>query len=207
MLAPMTRVLLGALLGAGLLATVAYVWMRGADGCLGRCGTGTRCDDHRCVATADLRPAPGVAPKERRRRAHHGGANDPAAPPEVQLHPGDEKMVAQGDALGRPERMDLSKTDEPRELQQDDLDRVFRPSEPAILRCITDALGDAPLEGGKVEVGIRVEKSGQVSRVRVEGPALLQRQGLTRCVRSVVTALKFPTSGGSNVVTYPFELK
>lgn len=207
MLPPMTRVLLGALLGAGLLAIVAYVWMRGADGCLGRCGSGTRCDDHRCIATADIRPPTGPAPKERRRRAHHA-ANDPLAPPEVQLHPGDEKMVAQGDALGRPERIDLSKPGEDaRELQQEDLDRVFRPSEPAILRCITDALGDAPLEGGKVEVGLRVEKSGQVSRVRVEGPALLQRQGLTRCVRAVATALKFPSSGGSSVVTYPFELK
>ena len=125
----------------------------------------------------------------------------------MQLKPGDEKMIAQGDALGRPERIDLSEGSSNRELQQEDLDHVFHPSEPAILRCITDALGDAPLESGKVEVGLRVERSGQVSRVRVEGPQLLQRNGLNRCVRGVVTALKFPVSGGANVVTYPFELK
>jgi hypothetical protein len=117
-------------------------------------------------------------------------------------------MVTQGDALGRPERIDLSQTgDDARELQQEDLDRTFRPSEPAILRCITDALGDAPLESGKVEVGLRVERSGQVNRVRIEAPQLLQRNGLSRCIRGVVTALKFPASGGASVVTYPFELK
>jgi hypothetical protein len=116
-------------------------------------------------------------------------------------------MVAQGDALGRPQRIDLTQTgDDGRELSQDDLDRVVHAAEPAILRCITTAVGDAPLDG-KVELGLRVEESGQVSRVRVEAPALLQRQGLTRCIRAVVTPLRFPASGGASVVTYPFELK
>ena len=115
------------------------------------------------------------------------------------------QIIAPG---GRPEHIDLTaQGDDGKELSQEDLDRVFRPSEPAITRCITAALGDAPLETGKVEVGFRVEKTGEVSRVRVEAPALLQRNGLTKCVRSSVTALRFPRSGGANVVTYPFEIK
>jgi hypothetical protein len=198
----MVRFLVGVLLGAGLLAGVAYVWMRGADACLGRCGEGTRCDNHRCVATLASAAVPAKELKRRRRHA----SGEPSAPAEVQLRPGDEKMVAQGDALGRPEHIDLTLPDA-RELSQDDLDRVFRPSEPEILRCISDALGDAPLETGRVEVGLRVDRSGQVSRVRVEAPQLLQRNGLTRCVRGIVTALRFPASGGATVVTYPFELK
>jgi len=36
---------------------------------------------------------------------------------------------------------------------------------------------------------------------------LLQRNGLSKCVRGVVTGLHFPRSGGAMVVTYPFELK
>ena len=95
----MTRVLLGMLGGAVLLALTMYVWMRGDDGCLGRCGPGTRCDDHRCVASAESKPAAPVV-KERRRRPHKAGELA-SAQPELHLQPGDEKMTSQGDALGR----------------------------------------------------------------------------------------------------------
>ena len=54
---------------------------------------------------------------------------------------------------------------------------------------------------------VLLEKSGEVSRVRVEAPQLLQRNNFTRCARTVVTGLHFPSSGGANVVTYPFEIK
>ena len=61
----MIRVLIGVLIGAGLLAGVAFVWMRGADGCFGRCGDGTRCDDHSCIAAVETKPAPHVPAAER----------------------------------------------------------------------------------------------------------------------------------------------
>jgi len=199
----MARVLVGVLLGAALIVGGVLAYTRG-DGCLGRCAEGTRCADHRCVAAVEPSRAPAPVTKEPRRRRRHDG-NSPAAP-EVKLEPGDEKPVAQGDALGRPERIDLSQPDG-RELSQDDLDAVFHPAQPRIERCITDALGDAPLETGRVEVGLRVERSGDVKRVRVEAPQLLQRRGLTRCVRGVIASLRFPASGGASVVTYPFELK
>ncbi|HZS36908.1 MAG TPA: AgmX/PglI C-terminal domain-containing protein [Polyangia bacterium] len=200
----MARFLAGVVLGAALLAGGVWAWTRKDGGCLGRCGDGTRCAEHRCVASINDAPRPAAPAKEPRHRRRHDG-NSPSAP-EIKLQPGDEKMTAQGDALGRPEKIDLSQPDE-RELSQDDLDRVFLPAQPRIEHCITDALGDAPLETGRVEVGLRVEKSGDVRRVRVEAPQLLQRQGLTRCVRAVATSLRFPASGGASVVTYPFELK
>ncbi len=197
------------LLGAALIGAVACAyWMyMGADGCLGRCGRGTRCVAHLCVDAPTIASGPLTPPKDRRRRGHPGASADsPAAPAEVELHPGDEKMLAQGDTLGRPERIDLSQPDTEHELSQDELDRTVHAADPAIFRCITDAVGSAPLDG-KVEVGLRVEKSGQVTRVRVEAPALLQHHGLTHCVHGVVSALAFPRSGGASVVTYPFELK
>ena len=72
---------------------------------------------------------------------------------------------------------------------------------------MTDALGDAPLESGRVEVGLRVEPSGQVTRVRVEAPRILINRGLYPCVKSAVGSLRFPAAGGASVVTWPFELK
>jgi hypothetical protein len=200
------RFLLGMALGCALLVGAGVAWRLRTDGCLGRCGDGTRCEHHRCLPFVGAAPAPSPLPKERRHRSRRPG--DAPAAAEVQLHPGDEKMVAQGDALGRAEHIDLTQAgDDGHELSQEDLDRVMRGAEPAITRCITDAVGDAPLERARVEVGLRVEKQGQVSRVRVEAPALLQRQGVTRCIRGVVTALRFLPSGGASVVTYPYELK
>ncbi len=203
------RVIFGMLLASALLVGGAALFMNATDGCVGRCGDGTRCDDHRCVPNA---PAPAVATaapaKERKRRRGGKPSSDGTAAPEVQLHPGDEKMVAQGDALGRPEHIDLTEGGgDGKELSQEDMDRVMRGAESAITRCITDAVGDAPLESAKVEVGMRVERGGQVTRVRVEGPALLQQKGLTKCVRGIVTGLHFPPSGGATVATYPYELK
>jgi hypothetical protein len=205
----MGRFFAGALASAALLAgAIFFFWTRSDGGaCLGRCGAGTRCADHQCVAAAVEPAHPAPPQKDPRRRRHAAGPG--AATPEVTLRPGDEKMTAQGDALGRPERIDLSKEakDDERELSQEDLDRVVHAAEPQISRCITDALGDAPLETGRVEIGLRVERSGEVKRLRVEAPALLVRQGLYRCLRGVVGALRFPASGGASVVTYPFELK
>jgi hypothetical protein len=191
--------LLAMLCGVALAAGGGWLWLHG-DPCLGRCADGTRCVEHRCLPPVARAIPAAPAPKDRRRRVRTSAA------PEVRLQPGDEKMVAQGDALGRPERIDLSEPDA-RELSQDDLDATFHHAQPAIERCITESLDDAPLETGRVEVGLRVEKSGAVSRVRVEAPSLLQQHGLSRCVRNAVTALRFPASGGASVVTYPFELK
>ena len=204
----MRGLLFGLVLGVAITCVALVALTRSSDGCIGRCGAGTTCRDHRCEPIAPVVATVAAAPpsKEKRRHGHRGG--DPSAAPEIVLHPGDEKMVVQGDALGRPERIDLTEAgSDGRELTEEDLDRIVHGAEPAITRCITTAVGDAPLETGKVEVGLRVEKSGQVSRVRVEGPAIMQRQGLSRCIRAVVIALHFPASGGATVATYPYQLK
>lgn len=205
----MGRFLIGLLVGAAVAGGALVAATRSIDGCLGRCGDGTSCQSHRCEPRAALAPPVAAAPPARdKRRRGHRSPSDPGATPEIALRPGDEKMVAQGDALGRPEHIDLTQGgDDGHELTQEEVDRIVRGAEPAITRCITTAVGDAPLDTGEVAVGLRVERSGQVSRVRVEGPALLQRQGLTRCVRAAVVALRFPASGGATVATYPYQLK
>jgi len=196
------RLALGIVAGCAIAAAAGLVWLRG-DACLGRCGAETRCLDHLCVP-AVARPTAAPAKVERRARSR---GELPLAQAEEQLRPGDERPLVQGDALGRPEHIDLSEAGSAGELSDADLDRVFRASQPAILRCITDAIGDAPLTSGQVEVGFRVERTGAVSRVRVEAPALLQRRGLTRCVHAIVIALGFPPSGGASVASYPFALR
>src|SRR5579859_3918957 len=121
---PMGRILAGILVGAALVAGAGWLWQR-SDPCLGRCGTGTLCRDHACVVVAAAAPAPTVKEKHRRAR------RDSPAAAEVHLKPGDEKMLAEGDALGRPQKLDLSEPDA-RELSQEDLDSVFHGAGPRI---------------------------------------------------------------------------
>ena len=59
---------------------------------------------------------------------------------------------------------------------------------------------------GLVNVKFRIQRSGTVRGVRVEAPSILQKGGLYGCVQGVVERLRFPPSGSSQIVTYPFRL-
>jgi hypothetical protein len=192
----MGRVLIGMLLGAALTAGGGYLWWRQQGQAVAPQPEAPKAPD----------PKQPVA-KKRRHRTGGGSAEGPAAR-EVTLKPGDEKMQTRGDALGRTEQVDFGASGpEAKDLTEEDLDRVWKRAQPGISKCIGDAIGDAPLETGKVVVGIRVEKEGNVSRVRVDAPALLLRNNLHSCVRGHATALRFPRSGGASVVSYPFQLQ
>ena len=197
--------LFGIIVGVALAAAGGWLYLREGKDCLGRCGDGTRCFSGRCIANAPPTQV-ATAPTPKRKKRHAGGFGP--AQPELKLEPGDDRSATTGDSLGRAEHVDLTTGgDDGKELQQEDLDAVFRPAQSAISRCITDAVGDYPLESGKIEVAFRVERTGQVHKVRVTAPQLLMRRGFSGCVRPIVTGLHFPSSGGANVVTYPFALQ
>jgi hypothetical protein len=161
---------------------------------------------------------------ERKRRRRHGatrvaradGPGDGAGsagenePEPVKLSPSDLKLVSQGDDLSRPDVIhlgDATNGSGSRELGQDDIDLRFRAKEEAILDCISHARPDEETYvPGRVTVKFRIQRTGNVRGVRVEAPAILQKGGLTGCVRGVVGGLRFPPSNGSQVVSYPFSL-
>lgn len=143
------------------------------------------------------------------------GPRVPAAPMEpepepIKLSPADLKLVSQGDDLSRPDVIHLGDaTDDngSRELSQDDIDARFRAKEETILDCIARARPDEETYvPGRVTVKFRIQRTGNVRGVRVEAPAILQRGGLTGCIKGVVGGLRFPPSNGSQVVSYPFSL-
>jgi hypothetical protein len=166
----------------------------------------------------------GVTAKKKRKRvrgATRVARNTPApvdraelaeAEPEpepVKLSPSDLRTVAQGDDLSRPDviKMDLGDTRETRELTQDDIDARFRSEESAILECIVQARPDQETYvPGRVTVKFRIQRAGTVRGVRVEAPAILQKGGLYGCIKKVVGPMRFPASGGSQIVSYPFTL-
>jgi hypothetical protein len=183
------------------------------------------------VSAVDGRPDAGPTRKKRKRRARGavrvtrakadpgaesrvaaGSEAEPEPEPEpepVRLSAADLKSVAQGDNLGRPEvvRLDMGNDSQLPELSQDDIDGRFRAREDAILDCIARARPDEEAYvPGLVNVKFRIQRQGNVKGVRIEAPAILQKGGLYGCVRGVVEGLRFPASGSSQIVTYPFRL-
>jgi hypothetical protein len=141
----------------------------------------------------------------------------PAPPPPIENEPEpiklsatDLKLVSQGDDLSRPDVIhmgDATDVSGSRELTQDDIDARFRAKEETILSCISRARPDEETYvPGRVTVKFRIQRTGNVRGVRVEAPAILQRGGLTGCVKGVVGGIRFPPSNGSQVVSYPFSL-
>ena len=169
--------------------------------------------------TADANPTtagkkPRKRPRGAMRIARGPGGNDlvPASEPEaepVRLSAADLRPVAQGDDLSTPDvlRLDMSSDKELPELSQDQIDERFRGQESAILECIARARPDPETYvPGRVTIKFRIQRAGTVRGVRVEGPAVLQRNGLFPCIKGVVGRLRFPAAGTSQILSYPFTL-
>jgi hypothetical protein len=130
-------------------------------------------------------------------------------PEPVRLSAADLRSVAQGDDLSKPDvlRLDMSNDKELPELSQDQIDERFRGQESAILDCIARARPDPETYvPGRVTIKFRIQRAGTVRGVRVEGPAVLQRNGLYGCIKAVVGGIRFPAAGTSQIISYPFTL-
>lgn len=171
------------------------------------------------VAAPQVAPlADTPAPKRARRVKRRGravataqGPAQPAAPdiPERKLTAAELRSMSKGDDLSKPDvlRLDMANGAAAEELSQDEIDDRFRARQDAILDCIDKARPDAnTFVPGRVNIQFRIQRTGQIRGVRVEAPAILQQGGLYGCVKDVVLGLRYPASGGSQVVTYPFEL-
>jgi len=179
---------------------------------------------------ASVRADAGVTKRKKRRRGRgaqrvararpeSSGKGPAERPPEpeyeepepepVKLSAADLRNVSQGDDLGRPDvvHLDMGNDKQLPELSQDDIDAQFRGREEAILGCISKARPDAEVYvPGLVNIKFRIQRQGTVRGVRVEAPSILQKGGLYSCVKGVVGGLRFPPSGSSQIVTYPFRL-
>lgn len=146
--------------------------------------------------------------KRRNRDVTRVAASAPSGSESTRLSPADLRLVAQGDDLSTPDvlRMDMERDQLP-ELTQDQIDRVFRAQEQAILACITRSRpGEEVDVSGRLTVKFRIQRAGTVRGVRVEAPAILQRGGLFGCIKDVVGRLRFPAAGNSQIASYPFSL-
>jgi hypothetical protein len=163
------------------------------------------------LAREEAAGGPGVGPARAPRSAPAPRAPEPEPEPEpIKLSAADLKLVSQGDDISRPDVIhlgDASDDSGTHELSQDAIDGRFRAKEEAILGCISRARPDEETYvPGRVTVKFRIQRTGNVRGVRVEAPAILQKGGLTGCIKGVVSGIRFPPSNGSQIVSYPFSL-
>src|SRR5262249_12772791 len=147
----------------------------------------------------------GPAPPTTRPRRHV--SRTPAGAPTeetITLSAADQQMTSAGDALRAETTLDMSQT-EARDLTSDEIDGTVGRRSDAIIACLRDARGAAPLSG-RVVVGMVVDASGRVTKTRVEAPAYLVHHGLYDCTRRAVADLRFPAVGRSTVVSVPFTI-
>ena len=76
---------------------------------------------------------------------------------------------------------------------------------PAVVDCIKDAAGAAPLSG-QVTLQMLVGADGHVSKVRVRAAVYLHEHGLTACAKRAARGFDFAATGAPTVVTAPFFL-
>jgi hypothetical protein len=163
------------------------------------------------LAREEAAGGPSAAPARAPRPAPTPRAPEPEPEPEpIKLSAADLKLVSQGDDISRPDVVhlgDASDDSGTHELSQDEIDGRFRAKEEAILGCISRARPDEETYvPGRVTVKFRIQRTGNVRGVRVEAPAILQKGGLTGCIKGVVNGIRFAPSNGSQIVSYPFSL-
>lgn len=204
----------------GLLVLGGYVGyqevQRRDDPCRGHCGAELECVEGVCLV-----PEPEAKTKRKRRkrrrrrwrrrgRRARPGTEVAAASDEPELRQptaAELKPQTKGPSLRQTEYVDLASSGAGgRELSSAEIDASVRKRSMRIVACIDKARGDLDINRGKVTVGFRIERSGQVKKVRVSAPSALMRRGLYGCVKPLITGLRFGATSRSLIMSYPYAL-
>jgi len=166
------------------------------------------------VAVIDAPIDAGVAvaskKKKGRRTATTATADGPVTrevDDDVELTVADRQLEWRGDAVAQPSRtLDLAGGDDGgRRLDDAEIASGVAGGSHAIVACIKDAAGGAPLSG-EVTVQMLVDGDGKVTKLRVRAAAFLHEHGLTACAKRAGRGFPFAKTGAPTVVTAPFYL-
>lgn len=125
---------------------------------------------------------------------------------DVVLTDADRKLEWRGDAVAQPPRtIDLDSDDDARPLDDGEIASGVAGGSRAVVECIKDAAGGAPLSG-EVTLQMLVGGDGKVGKLRVRAPAYLHGNGLYPCAKRAARGFPFPGTGSPTVVTAPFYL-
>ncbi|MBK9031600.1 MAG: hypothetical protein IPL61_09745 [Myxococcales bacterium] len=164
---------------------------------------------------AAIAPPPvdaGVAPTGKKKRGKRvattssaGGAAEREVDDDVVLTDADRKVEWRGDAVAAPPRLIDMEAADARALDDDEIAAGIAGGSRAVVDCIKDAAGPAPLSG-EVTLKMLVGGDGRVTKARVRAAVYLHEHGLTACARRAARGFSFAATGAPTVVTAPFYL-
>lgn len=155
----------------------------------------------------------GILDAPAKKRGRRGGASRRGAATverevddAVVLTDADRKVEWRGDAVALPPAvLDLTRDDTARPLDDGEIQAGVDAGAGALVACITDAVGAAPL-AADVTVQMLVGGDGRVSKLRARAPVYLHEHGLVACLRRAARGLRFAATGAPTVVTTPFDV-
>jgi hypothetical protein len=163
------------------------------------------------AGASDPGDSEGKGHKKRRRKGRRGGGGDePVALQEIDerivLTAADRVMVWRGPKIALPEKnMDFAAGGGGRNLNQGEINDAVNGGQNRLMSCVAEARGQAEL-ATKITLKILVEGNGNASKVRIQAPNYLMKNGLYTCASSAVRSMNFPGTGAATIVTVPLDL-
>lgn len=169
------------------------------------------------VGTAQVDGGPGdeVADDDRGKRGKRGKRSRTSGDGEaalqeiderISLTAADRKMIWRGPEIAAPDSaVDFGAEGGGRRLNDDEIHGGVQSGQSAMVSCIAEARGQAEL-AAKITLKMLVSDRGSVSKVRVQAPSYLLKNGLYECASRSARNMRFPATGAATLVTVPFDL-
>lgn len=196
----------------GLMALGGYIgyqkYQASLDPCLNYCGIGTHCIGGVC-RPPDVEEGLSLVKKKRtpRRRGSISVFKTQSSEGLRKLTPADLAATTRGPSLHGIDYVNLTGEDKAEsELTTDEVTEKFRQLDERIVACIEAARGEYEIPQSQVLIEFRIERSGQIQKVRLSAPALLQRADLYGCIKPLVSSLRFRPSSRTVIMHYPYAI-
>src|SRR5688500_17118516 len=126
-----------------------------------------------------------IEPNRRRRRGRRARAGSEGSEP----YPTGSALT--GDDLGGndPRALDMEGGGAEEQLASAEIEQAMDQAFPRIRRCLVLAAGDAPVTG-RLTFGLRIEPTGRISRVNLNGPAALTTGEAGSCLRGAAQQIR-----------------
>lgn len=143
---------------------------------------------------------------KRGRRGKNGNVELQEIDERIQLTAADRKMTWRGPKIVLPEKnMDFESGGGGRNLNQSEINDGVTGGQKRLMSCIAEARGQAEL-AANITLKFLVSAEGRATKLRLQSPQYLLKNGLYECAGSAVRSMNFPATGAATIVTVPLDL-
>jgi hypothetical protein len=205
--------LLGLVIGVAIGAGAMYLGLR--PPWAGRTAVAS---DAGVIAAAPADAGSGKAPKKKK---HHGGGGarpgsdvpggsdgDPeeTEPAAIVLTAADRALEWRGDDVALPpQNIDVGGAGDARGLDDGEIQATISGQAGGVKDCVVQGATGTDLRA-QIVVKLLVDKTGRVTKSRIQAPHYMQDKGLLPCAKRALGGMHFPATGAPTVVTLPVNL-